>query len=80
VLRPEFRHLIDTTWALIAQERLASIDPRLALFGPENPLAGLLLDKRLASYAAAGRSLDLRCPEESAARVSEKLRKGVYDV
>jgi hypothetical protein len=78
VIKPEFRHLIDTTWALIAHERLASADPKLALFSDENPLASVPLQKRLASYAAAGRDLDLRHPEESAAKLIQKLERGGY--
>jgi hypothetical protein len=73
VLFPEFRHLTDTTWALIAHERLASVRPELGLFSQANPLAAKPLGERLARYAAAGRSLDLRKPEESAAKIAERL-------
>jgi hypothetical protein len=73
VLLPAFRHLTDTTWALIAHERLASVNPHLGLFSPANPLGAKPLEERLARYAAAGRSLDLRRPEESAAKIAEHL-------
>jgi hypothetical protein len=73
VLYPEFRHLTDTTWALIAHERLASVRPELGLFSPANPLAAKPLGERLAYYAAEGRSLDLRRPEESAAAIAARL-------
>jgi hypothetical protein len=76
VLRDEFRHLIDTTWALIAHERIASIDKRYGLFSPENPLAGLSLAGRLASYAAFGKRLDLSHPEDSAAGIAHEIEKG----
>ena len=73
ILRDEFRHLTDTTWALIAHERLASLDTRFGLFSPDNPVAGMTLQQRIAAYAAAGKQLDLFHPEESAA---EKIHKG----
>lgn len=55
---PEFSHLVDTTWALVTHERLASIDSGLGLFSPSNPLASLPLESRLAQYARAGRMID----------------------
>jgi hypothetical protein len=67
VLSPSCRHLLDTTWALIAHERLASLDKRRGLFDTENPLINLQLSQRLAQYASFGKSLNLRQPEESAA-------------
>lgn len=66
VLEPDFRHLVDTTWALIAHERLASINLKYSLFHPENPLAALSLSGRIAAYAELGRGLDRQHPEESA--------------
>ncbi len=60
--RPEFAHLVDTTWALVAHEKLASADPRLGLFRADNPLADRSLADRLAIYAVAGRMLDPRQP------------------
>jgi hypothetical protein len=76
VLRDEFRYLLDTTWALIAHERLASVDKRFGLFSPENPLAAENLTRRLAAYAACGRRLDLFHPEESAAAMTAEIEKG----
>jgi hypothetical protein len=78
VLRDEFRHLIDTTWALIAHERLASAEPSYGFFSRSNPLASLGLAERTAVYAAAGKALDLRRPEESVPGIIEDLRKGRY--
>ncbi|MDR2758172.1 MAG: PHP domain-containing protein [Spirochaetaceae bacterium] len=75
VLLSEFRHLTDTTWALIAHERLASVNPHLGLFSQANPLAAKPLEERLARYAAEGRALDLRRPEESAADIGARLMK-----
>jgi hypothetical protein len=76
VLEPGCRHLVDTTWALIAHERLASADSRLGLFSVENPLAGKSLAERLALYAAAGRNLDPNNPEASGQKTAENLLKG----
>ncbi len=57
LLQPEFRHLMDATWALIAHERLVDADPRLGLFAPDSPLARASLQERLASFARVGRAL-----------------------
>ncbi|MGA2613108.1 MAG: PHP domain-containing protein [Spirochaetia bacterium] len=56
--RPEFSHLVDATWALIAHERLGDADERLGLFHPDNPLAGRTLAERIRAYAEVGKSLD----------------------
>jgi hypothetical protein len=77
VLTPPFRHLVDTTWALIAHERLSSADKRFGLFSTDNPLAGKDLSMRLSAYAKAGRSLDLRHPESCFFIVS-KMEEGEY--
>jgi len=63
ILRPEFAHLIDSTWALIAHEKLASLKAEWGLFHPENPLAGLDLNKRIARYARWGAAMDRHHPE-----------------
>jgi hypothetical protein len=76
VLQDEFRHLLDTTWALIAHERLASIDKRFGLFSPGNPLAGESLPQRISFYAACGKKLDLFHPGESAAALAHEIEKG----
>ena len=56
--RPEFAHLIEATWALIAHERLADAEERMGLFHPGNPLAARTLAERIAAYAEVGRRLD----------------------
>jgi len=76
VLRDEFRHLLDTTWALIAHERLASVDERYGLFSEGNPLASAALTQRLAFYASLGKKLDLHNPEGSAAILATEIDKG----
>jgi hypothetical protein len=69
VLEPPFRHLVDSTWALIAHERLASADPRLAFFSPENPFSSQTLEERLGLYADAGKKLNLHKSDESAMEI-----------
>jgi hypothetical protein len=58
VLYPDFSHLIDSTWALIAHEKLTCYDPDYSLFSEKNPLASLSLEKRIQVYNKAGRKLD----------------------
>jgi len=65
LLEPEFAHLADSAWALIAHEKLAAVDPKLALFSPENPLASLGLQERIAAYSDVGRRMDHSRPEEA---------------
>ena len=75
---PEFAHLNVSTWAMVAHEALASVDPGLGLFSAGNPYASLGLADRIALYSRAG--LDMRrgglnTPEAFAAA----LRKGRYE-
>jgi hypothetical protein len=65
LLEPEFRHLVDAAWALIAHEKLAAEKPQLGLFHPQNPLATQPLEKRIQKYAAIGRQIDHRQPEKA---------------
>lgn len=76
VLRDEFRHLLDTTWALIAHERLASVDARYGLFSDKNPLASLELAQRFGIYAGFGKKLHLYNPDESAVKIAAEIDKG----
>jgi hypothetical protein len=76
VLKNEFRHLLDTTWALIAHERLASVNERYGLFSDKNPIASMNLTERLGVYADMGKKLDLHHPDESAAMLTKKIEKG----
>jgi hypothetical protein len=75
--RPEFANLGDSTWALVAHERLSSKDSRVGLFAPDGPLATLPLAGRIEAYARAGRALDPSRPGEPGP-VLEKLKKGGY--
>lgn len=76
ILTPPFKHLTESTWALIAHEKLASADPDRALFSPRNPLAALPLAERLSRYARVGRSIDRRQPE-LAIELTAALRSGI---
>ncbi|VGO12941.1 hypothetical protein PDESU_01495 [Pontiella desulfatans] len=64
LLEPEFAHLADAAWALIAHEKLAAADPKLALFCAENPWAADSLEKRIERYATIGKTADHSKPEE----------------
>jgi len=63
ILRPEFAHLIEATWALIAHEKLANYDEKYALFNHKNPLKGKSLKERIVIYSEIGRKIDSRHPE-----------------
>jgi hypothetical protein len=65
LLEPEFRHLADAAWALIAHEKLAAADPKLALFHPDNPWAAAPLEMRITRYAAIGKEMDHTQPEKA---------------
>ncbi|VGO23025.1 PHP domain-containing protein [Pontiella sulfatireligans] len=65
LLEPMFAHLADAAWALIAHEKLAAADPKLALFNPENPLASQSLEERIAKYADVGKRMDHSQPEKA---------------
>ncbi|MFW6288475.1 MAG: PHP domain-containing protein [Spirochaetota bacterium] len=62
VLEPDFRHLVDATWALIAHEKLSTADPNLSLFSDRNPVEGDLAT-RIERYAGFGRAIDPHNPE-----------------
>jgi hypothetical protein len=64
LLEPEFAHLADAAWALIAHEKLAAADPKLGLFHPENPWAQETLEQMILRYAEIGRKADHSKPEE----------------
>ena len=63
ILRPEFAHLIEATWALIAHEKLANYNERYALFNNRNPLKDKPLKERIKLYNEIGRKIDKRHPE-----------------
>lgn len=63
VMMPEFRHLTETTWALIAHEKLSAEDARYGLFHRENPFHLRPLAERIALYAGIARRSDLHQPD-----------------
>ena len=73
---PEFAHLNTSTWAMVAHEALASVDPGLGFFSPANPCAALGLEARTALYARAG--LDLGAGGKTASEVATAVREGRY--
>jgi hypothetical protein len=66
IVEPEFRHLIDATWALIAHEKLSSVDPAFSFFrrGTDRLHAGTLQD-RIERYSEIGRAIDPAHPENA---------------
>lgn len=56
ILRPEFRHLIDTTWSLVGQEELSKENPYRGIFGSESPFSSSSLQERIAQYARVGKT------------------------
>jgi len=65
LMEADFVHLADAAWALIAHEKLAAANPKLALFSAENPLAGQSLQERISAYAEIGKHMDHSRPEEA---------------
>lgn len=65
LMEPEFKHLADAAWALIAHEKIAASNPKLAMFSPDNPLASLALEARITAYAEIGKNMDHSRPEEA---------------
>jgi hypothetical protein len=65
VRQPDFRHLFQSTWALIAHEKLASCDEKYGLFAEDNPFGALPLAERMAKYAEIGQRIDPSRPEEA---------------
>jgi predicted metal-dependent phosphoesterase TrpH len=71
LLEPMFAHLADAAWALIAHEKLAAADPKLALFSEDNPIAFQALEERIAKYADIGKRMDHTRPEEAVNLIGE---------
>ena len=74
--RPEFAKLRDSTWALVAHERLSSVDSRAGLFAADSPLAAFPAADRLAAYAEAGRALDPKRPGDPGAVLDDLMKGG----
>jgi len=65
LMEADFKHLADAAWALIAHEKMAAVNPRLALFNPDNPRASLALDARISAYSEIGKHMNHSRPEEA---------------
>ncbi|MDH3346183.1 MAG: PHP domain-containing protein, partial [Kiritimatiellaceae bacterium] len=65
LLEPDFVHLADAAYALIAHEKLAAEDSILGIFHPENPKNFKTLEERIAFYADIGRRMDHTQPEKA---------------
>jgi hypothetical protein len=63
VLLPDFRYLIDSSWALVAHEKLSGKGRRFGLFNPADESASSSLPERIRRYAEIGRKIDRRDPE-----------------
>ena len=57
LLEPDYHHLCDAAWALIAHEKYANKNPIEGIFHPDNPLKDLSLRDRIKHYAMMGRKL-----------------------
>lgn len=71
LLNPRCFHLVDSAWALVAHEKLSTINPNLGLFSISNPMRDLDLESRIKKYAELGRKLDNFNVLESAKKLSE---------
>ena len=63
LLEPEFMHLADAAYALIAHEKLAAQVPNLGIFHPENPKKFQTMEERIAFYADIGKRMDYTNPD-----------------
>ncbi|MFP4444508.1 MAG: PHP domain-containing protein, partial [Spirochaetia bacterium] len=57
ILDPQFEHLFENTWALIAHERLNEASPSLGLFSAKSPFRSMELTERIGLYAKMGKPL-----------------------
>jgi hypothetical protein len=62
ILDPDFRHLIDATWALIAHEKLVEYGDDTSLFAASDRF-GATLSERIQAFARMGRAMDPHNPE-----------------
>ena len=65
LLEPDFVHLADAAYALIAHEKLAAEVPTLGIFHPENPMSFQPLEERIKKYADIGKRIDHTQPEKA---------------
>ncbi len=62
VLQDMFKHLNDSTWALIAHEKLAQYEDEYSLIDGDSRFSQLPLEQRIKKYSTFGRMLDLSNP------------------
>ena len=62
VLQDMFKHLNDSTWALIAHEKLTQYRDDYSLLDGNNSFSQLPLEERIKKYSGFGRILDLHKP------------------
>ena len=74
----EFRHLADSTRALMAHETLAAFRPELGILSPDNPYRSCPRRVRVGIYAHAGHDLG-RLGPGSTEKVAANLQKGFYE-
>ena len=66
ILKPEFSNLVETTWALIAHQRLANRNEKYALFNKCNPLLKKKsLREKIKIYAEMGRKIEVNNPNNT---------------
>jgi len=73
--QPEFRHLDDATWAMVAHEAFSAVDRRFGLFSNENPLSRLFIRQRIGIFARAGRETDFSDPRSIEERANTLLQE-----
>jgi len=76
ILEEKNRHLIDSTWALIAHEKLTGKDKNLSLFSTNNPIANFSLQERISFYNIIGREIDKKNPEKLEAQIKKVYEYG----
>jgi hypothetical protein len=55
IRQPQFRHLIESTWALIGHESAATEDPAAGMFAPETVKKHPAMKERIQAFARIGR-------------------------
>ena len=63
ILTPEFQHLNESTWALVAHEKLQDLNPNLGLFSSPSLNSRYSLRERLAAFATIGREMNYHNPD-----------------
>ena len=75
ILKPDFSHLINSTWALIAHEKLTNINPDFSLFGNKY-LSNLLLYDKIKVYSVVGKKLDMKNTDKISQELINTILRG----